>query len=86
MNRTIADSKKFDVVCMSFGKEQERGIEVVEADKKDSFIMDSMEIKAVSCKLSDMEFSKDQRAELIENRKARRTAKAISLAKAASQR
>ena len=86
MNRTIADSQGYDVVCMSFGKEQERGIEVVEADKKDSFIIESMEIKTGSCRASDMGFSKDQIAKLMENRKARRTARAISLAKAASQR
>lgn len=52
MNRTIEDSKGFDIVCMSFGKEQEKGIKVVKAGKKDSFIeADLMEIKAENSKL-----------------------------------
>lgn len=52
MNRTIEDSKGFDIVCMSFGKEQEKGIKLVKAGKKDSFIeADSMEIKAGDCEL-----------------------------------
>ena len=51
MNRTIEDSKQFDVVCMSFGKEKQKGIEVVEAGEKDSFILQTMEIKAENCEL-----------------------------------
>ena len=86
MNRTIEDSKEFDVVCMSFGKEQERGIEVVEADKKDSFIIESMEIKAGNCTLDDMKVSREQQKLLRENRAARKTAKAIAREKIANQR
>lgn len=77
MNRTIEDSKEFDVVCMSFGKEQEKEIRVVEADKKDSFIMESMEIKAGNCTLEDMKFSRNQVKALIESRAARKTRKVI---------
>ena len=46
MNRTIEDSKGFDIVCMSFGKEPEREIEVVEAGEKDTRI-DYMAFKLV---------------------------------------
>ena len=40
MNRTIEGSKGCDIICMSFGKEKERGkgIKVVKAGKKDTFI------------------------------------------------
>ena len=87
MNRTIEDSKKgFDVVCMSFGKEKQKGIEVVEADKKDSFILDSMVIKVGDCKVEDMKFSKEEMAQLVSNRKARKTIKALARMKTASQR
>ena len=51
MNRTIEDSKGFDIVCMSFGKEPEREIEVVEAGEKDSFLKETMEIKTGNCEL-----------------------------------
>ena len=77
MNRTIEDSREFDVVCMSFGKEQEKEIEVVEADKKDSFIVESMEIKAGNCTLDEMKFSRSQVKTLMESRAARKTRKAI---------
>ena len=83
MNHTIEDSKKFDVVCMSFGKEKGKGIEVVEADKKDSFIIESMEIKVGNCNAKDI-LTKEQISQLIENRKERKTVK--SLAKVSSQR
>ena len=87
MSRTIEDSKKgFDVVCMSFGKERERGIEVVEADKKDSFIIESMEIKTGNCSLDDMKFSKEQIVQLIASRKVRKTINALARMKRASQR
>ena len=77
MNRTIEDSREFDVVCMSFGKEQEKEIEVVEADKKDSFIVESMEIKVGDCTLDEMKFSRNQVKALMESRAARKTRKAI---------
>ena len=86
MNRTIEDSKEFDIVCMSFGKEKERGIEVVEAGQKDSFLLETMEIKATKATLSDMNFSKEQQKQLRENREARRTTKALARMKSASQR
>lgn len=44
MNQTTADSEKIDVVCMSFGKEPQKGLEVVEAGEKDSFLLETMEI------------------------------------------
>ena len=52
--------------------EKERGIEVVEAGQKDSFIeAQSMEIKAKNCTLNDMKFSKEQQKLLEENRESR---------------
>ena len=84
MNRTIEDSRKFDVVCMSFGKEQEKGIEVIGAGEKDSFLEQTMEIKAESCNAKEMNFSKEQIEQLIENRKARKTTRALE--RTASQR
>lgn len=51
MNHTIEDSKNYDVVCISFGKEKERGIEVTENGSKDSFLEQTMEIKAKSSEL-----------------------------------
>ena len=78
MNRTIKDSKEFDVVFMSFGKEKGKEIEVVEANKKDSFIIESMEIKAVDCNSKDMKFTEKQIKQLIENRKARKTARSLA--------
>ena len=86
MNQTIADSKGFDIVCMSFGKERERGIEVVGAGKKDSFLTETMEIKAENCTARDMKFTKAQMEALMANRKARKTAKAIAKAQEAIQR
>lgn len=83
MSLTIEDSKKFDIVCMSFGKEKGKEIEVVEADKKDSFIIESMEIKVGNCNAKDI-LAADQISQLRENRKERKTAKA--LARLASQR
>ncbi len=84
MNRTTADSQGYDVVCMSFGKNLEKGIEVEAIGEKDSFLKETMEIKAGKCTASDMNFSKEQMAQLMQNRKARKTAKALE--KAASQR
>lgn len=86
MNRTIEDSKEFDIVCMSFGKEKERGIEVVEAGQKDSFLLETMEIKTTNTTLNDMKFSKEQQELLRKNRDARRTTKALVRMKSASQR
>jgi len=86
MNRTIEDSKEFDIVCMSFGKEKERGIEVVEAGQKDSFLLETMEIKTTKATLNDMKFSKEQQELLRKNRDARRTIKALARIKSASQR
>ena len=86
MNRTIEDSKEFDIVCMSFGKEKEKGIEVVEAGKKDSFLLETMEIKTTNATLKDMNFSKEQQKLLRENRDSRRTTKALARMKSASQR
>ena len=87
MNRTTEDSKKeFDIVCMSFGKEKEKGIEVVEAGEKDSFLNEIMEIKAGNCTALDMKFSKEQMAQLRKNREARKTAKALARLKTATQR
>ncbi len=77
MNRTIADSRDYDVVCMSFGKENQKGIEVVEAGEKDSFLTETMEIKAINCTVNDMKFSKEQMQQLIQARAARKTQKAL---------
>lgn len=85
MNQTTADSQKdYDVICMSFGKPLEKGIEVVEAGEKDSFLKETMEIKTVNCDVRDMGFSKEQMETLLQNRKARRTEK--SLKRTESQR
>lgn len=51
MNRTIEDSKQFDVVCMSFGKEKQKEINVVESGEKDSFLEQTMDIKAENSEL-----------------------------------
>lgn len=73
MSQTSGDSKSYDVVCMSFGKENERGIEVVEANKKDSFLEQTMEIQAIACSMDEMNLSKEQKQKVLENRKARKT-------------
>ena len=44
MSQTSGDSKNYDVVCISFGKENEKGIKVTEAKKKDSFLEQTMEM------------------------------------------
>lgn len=53
MSRTIEDSKNFDVVCMSFGKEKQKGIKVVKAGKKDCFkeATESKDLKTENSKL-----------------------------------
>ena len=78
MNRTIEDSQEYDVVCMSFGKEKQKGINVEQAGQKDSFLSETMEIKAQSCTANDMKFSKEQMEILNANRKARKTVKALT--------
>lgn len=78
MSQTSGDSKNYDVVCMSFGKENERGIEVVEANKKDSFLEQTMEIQAVECSMDEMNLSKEQKQKVLENRKARKTKSTLS--------
>ena len=82
MNQTIADSRNYDVVCMSFGKEKGKEIEVVEAGEKDSFLKETIEIKAGTCTASDMNFTKAQMETLRANRKLRKTARAIAQVKA----
>lgn len=82
MNRTIEDSKGYDVVCMSFGKEKEKGIDVVEAGKKDSFLIETMEIKLTNCTAQDMRFSKEQMGILQSYRNGRKTRKALEQSKA----
>lgn len=73
MSQTSGDSKNYDVICISFGKENEKGIQVTEAKKKDSFLEQTMEIQAVTCNMEEMKFSKEQKERILENRKARRT-------------
>lgn len=46
MNRTTADSRDYDVVCMSFAKEKQKGIEVLEAGEKDNLFGENMIIHA----------------------------------------
>lgn len=72
MSRTNGDSKGFDIVCMSFGKENERGIKVISSGEKDSFLSETMEIKATNCRLEDMNFTREQLKTLEENRKNRK--------------
>lgn len=78
MSQTSGDSKNYDVVCISFGKENEKGIQVTEANKKDSFLEQTMEIQAVTCSMDEMNFSKEQKQKILENRKARKTKSALS--------
>ncbi len=78
MSQTSGDSKNYDVVCISFGKENEKGIKVTEANKKDSFLEQTMEIKAVTCNMDEMNFSKEQKQKVLENRKARKTKLTLS--------
>lgn len=73
MSQTSGDSKNYDVICISFGKENEKGIQVTEAKKKDSFLEQTMEIQAVTCNMEEMKFSKEQKERILENRKVRRT-------------
>ena len=78
MSQTSGDSKNYDVVCISFGKENEKVIQVTEANKKDSFLEQTMEIQAVTCSMDEMNFSKEQKQKILENRKARKTKSALS--------
>lgn len=78
MSQTSGDSKNYDVVCISFGKENEKGIQVTEANKKDSFLEQTMEIQAVTCSMDEMNFSREQKQKILENRKARKTKSAFS--------
>lgn len=78
MSQTSGDSKNYDVVCISFGKENEKGIQVTEANKKDSFLEQTMEIQAVTCSMDEMNFSGEQKQKILENRKARKTKSALS--------
>ena len=82
MNQPTADSQKFDIVCMSFGENIEKGIEVKSSGEKDS-LFETMEIKAGDCKAKDI-LSEEQIETLKAYRKARRTVK--SLIKKESQR
>lgn len=77
MNRTIEDSQNFDIVCISFGKEKEKGIEVKSKGQKDSFLTDTMEISATNCNAQDMKFSREQIETLKANRETRKTEKSI---------
>lgn len=86
MNRTIEDSRNYDVVCMSFGKEKERGIEVIQAGEKDSFLEQTMEIPAMTCNINDMKLSREQQKQVMENREKRVTRKAIRMKEMSSQR
>lgn len=68
MNRTIADSKGYDVVCMSFGKELEKGIKVVKAGKKDTFIeAESKELKTGKSKLYENNKLEEETGNIIVN-------------------
>lgn len=78
MSQTSGDSKNYDVICISFGKENEKGIQVTEAKKKDSFLEQTMEIQAVTCSMDEMNFSGEQKQKILENRKARKTKSALS--------
>lgn len=78
MSQTSGDSKSYDVVCISFGKENEKGIQVTEANKKDSFLEQTMEIQAVTCSMDEMNFSREQKQKILENRKARKTKLTLS--------
>lgn len=79
MNRTIEDSKNYDIVCISFGKKRERGIKVTSSGKKDSFLEQTMEIKAEKCTARDMGFSNEQIAVLRENIEGRKTKTKIAI-------
>ena len=54
MSQTSGDSKNYDVVCISFGKENEKGIKVTEANKKDSFLEQTMEIPVGTSELAEV--------------------------------
>ena len=79
MSQTSGDSKNYDVVCISFGKENEKGIKITEANKKDSFLEQTMEIKAVTCKLAEV-ISFENYKEIIEKNKCRLTEHALEMA------
>lgn len=71
MNRTIEDSKKgYDIVCMSYSKEKQRGkgIKVVKAGKKDSFIeADSKELKTKNSELFENNKLEEETGNIIVN-------------------
>ena len=78
----------FDIVCLSFGKDKERGLKVVQGASKNSVFDEKMEIKAEKGELRDndtlqsengkiVEFKNGSFATLKENRLGRKTAKQI---------
>lgn len=80
MSQTSGDSKNYDVVCISFGKENEKGIQVTEANKKDSFLEQTMEIQAVPCDLGEV-VNFENYKKIAENNQKRLTAHALEMAK-----
>lgn len=86
MNRTIEDSKNYDVVCISFGKEKQKGIKVEKAGKKDSFLEQTMEISAQKCSIDDIKLTQAQIEQVKNNRKVRMTESAIRRKETLNQR
>lgn len=79
MSQTSGDSKNYDVVCISFGKENEKGIQVTEANKKDSFLEQTMEIPVGTCELAEVVSFEDYK-KIRENNKCRLTKHASEMA------
>ena len=87
MNRTTADSRDYDVVCMSFAKEKQRGIEVVEAGEKDNLFEENMIIHTENSEILENGTMKTEAGKIInfaqvkENKDKRMTSFAIEKAK-----
>ena len=78
----------FDIVCLSFGKDKEKGLKVVQGASKNSIFDEKMDIRAERSSLREndtleldngniIEFKKGAFAKLQENRNCRKIAKQI---------
>lgn len=71
MQPTTEGSKlfNFDIVCMSFGKEKEKGINVVQGAVKTSIFNDNIELKVEEGKLKDNDTIETLNGEIIKLKK-----------------
>lgn len=71
MKPTTEGSKvdNFDMVCMSFGKEQERGLKVVQGAAKNSIFNEDMELRAEDGQLNENDTIELSNGKIIEFKK-----------------